>query len=379
MPAATVDSMQYFRQYPLNRWWPIFCYCALLAIPFQTIKGQGADFWSSPAERQRFNDLGWVYGMRDFSGEAYRQAIGELFTDFESRTGKGLAPGAERRVGIKVYTNSGVGLATPRPLVRAVIEALEQRGFARDEMFLIDLREIYLREAGFLPPLAERSRGPTFEGVPVYALESGDWFDPVWYYESPLPSEVPSRWGGIGNTGLSPESDEERRKSFLPAPLLTGVDFWINLPMGLSDDALGVSGALANATVWNISNRQRFFVSPVNGPVAVAEIAAIPELVSNWALTILTLERYQFIGGPAFNSLYTASEARLLMSTNPVILDRILLGRINRLRREKGFEPSDGSPAVLRFSEDLGLGSADPNQVEFIPMGREVFMPNDSS
>ena len=92
------------------------------------------------------------------------------------------------------------------------------------------------------------------------ALDSERHYDVDWFYDSPLPptlQQEPQFFSGAGQ-GRSLAAGAEARKSFLPAPLLFEVDFWINLAVGVDDVTLGVDGALANATLWNVSNSQRF-------------------------------------------------------------------------------------------------------------------------
>jgi hypothetical protein len=304
--------------------------------------------------------------LDDFSLSAYKLAVENLLTTHEKREGRGLLPGTHRRAGLKVYADSGAGLSTPRDLVRGVIMALERRGFSRDGLFIVDLNASRLRDAGFLPLLGVG--GDKFEGVPVLTLDTGRYYDPAWFYDSPLPA---TQFGSGRETDPDAPpgvASEEERRSLLPVPLMFDVDFWINLP-GCSDHPiLGVNGALTNATLWNASNTQRFFRSPANGPAAAAEIAAIPELRATWACTILSLERFQFIGGPVFNSLYTSSEPRLWLSDNPVLIDALMRDRINTSRTNAGFRELARDLRLLSYGEQVGLGSGDAAQVEWVPV-----------
>jgi hypothetical protein len=154
------------------------------------------------------------------------------------------------------------------------------------------------------------------------------------------------------------------RKSFLPKPLLFEVDFWINLPVGVDDPALGIDGALANATLWNVSNSSRFLVNQATASAAVAEIAAIPELRERLVLNFVSLERYQFIAGPFFNSIYTRTEPRLWMSSDPVALDRLLYDRINAIRLLEGFPEIEPIPRQLPFAASLQLGEFDRDRIQ---------------
>lgn len=314
----------------------------------------------------------WEHGMTDFSDAAYRYSVEQLLQDFEKTTGKQLVPGAKKKVGLKVYADSGPGLATPFGLVRALIASLEKRGFSKENIFLVGLNPLRLRLTGYLPSFSTGTL--PFPGHPVYVLESGKFYDPAWFYDSPLPSRfdpivneqaVKTAAGGKANT-----TTEEDRKSFLATPLFLDADFWINLPVYTDHPVLGINGALVNATLWNASNTFRFFKSPATAPAAVAEMAAIPELREGWILNITSLQLYQFIGGPYFNSLYTVSEPRLWMSTDPVMLDSLMLARINGARKRNGFDPvTEDDARMLDFAQQLGVGSTDTAHVKMQRLG----------
>lgn len=297
----------------------------------------------------------WETRLPGFDEGAYAAKVEVLLANYEQELGRPLAPGAKRKVGLKIYADSGPGLATPMPLVKAVIGALQRRGFTKDDIFLVGLNPLRLRMTGYLPSLA--SGESPFKEYRVFVLESGRFYDPVWFYDSPLPTRFDPILAEKSIEGVNGDtSREEDRKSFLATPLFLDADFWINLPVYTDHPTLGVNGALVNATLWNASNTARFFRSPSNAPAAVAEMAAIPELRQTWALTIASLEHYQFIGGPYFNSQYTVSEPVLWLSTDPVAMDALMEERINRHRIYAGFKPILEEIRTLEFAEQLGVG-----------------------
>ena len=161
---------------------------------------------------------------------------------------------------------------------------------------------------------------------------------------------------------------DEARKSYLPENLLTRVDFWINLPMASHNPATGLSGALVNATLLNVTNGGRFFTSPANASVAIAEIGAIPELAESWALNLISLEGFQYIGGPAYNANYTFSMPELWMSVDPVIMDANLIQLQNLARAKAGFRPLPEIPDFIVYAMQLGLGRGIPLETQFIDL-----------
>jgi hypothetical protein len=312
--------------------------------------------------------LGQVWEAQLSSEALYYTEVEALLSAYEATVGAGLRPGERGKVGLKVNARGGRGLSTSPQLLRGVIEAMVARGFDRSDILIVDYSAHALRQAGILPSLsADRTR---FDGCPVLALDSGQYYDADWFYDSPLPpvlSQEPQFFSAWSGRRALDEGAKER-KSFLPAPLLFEVDFWINLAVGVDDPALGIDGVLANATLWNVSNSQRFLVNQATASAAVAEIAAIPELRERLILHFVSLERYQFIGGPFFNSIYSRSEPRLWMSSDPVALDRLLYDRMNALRLLEGFPEIEPLPRQLPFAASLGLGVFERVRIRIHPV-----------
>ncbi len=303
---------------------------------------------------------------------SFYDEVSTLISAYETKMATRLVPGKRGKVGIKVNTRSGRGLSTSPELLRAVIEAFEARGFERQAILIVGYSVHGLREAGILPSLSTGVYA--FDGCPVYGLDRGLYYDKDWFYDSPLPpsrNQDPQFTGKSEDEVASLSEGAIGRKSFLPMPLLFDVDFWVNLAVGVDDSVLGIDGVLANATLWNVSNSQRFLRSEATASVAVAEIAAIPELSERMLLHFVSLDRYQYIGGPQFNSLYTHSEPLLWMSSDPVAMDRLLLDRINVLRRNNGFPEISPLPRQLLFAASLGLGVFEESRIRIVscPIG----------
>ena len=87
-----------------------------------------------------------------------------------------------------------------------------------------------------------------------------------------------------------------------------------------------------------------------------------------WMFTLASLEHYQFIGGPFFNSLYSNSEPLLWLSTDPVMLDSLLRDRMNALRKKGGFVDISDEIRTLEFAESLGVGSTKTKSVKIVPL-----------
>lgn len=298
--------------------------------------------------------------LEDFSDTTYAKATEELIAGFETRTGVALKPGERRRCAIKVSTQSGAGLSTPKGLVRAVADALVRRGFARENLFLCDVAAAPLRLSGYLPARADLE--PKFEGLTVrsWDTEARTWTgDPRLAYENPVPP----------NPGMPIPDWHDPRISLLPKPLFDEVDFWIQLPVITDSADLGVRGALACASIGNATNAERFTGNPRNAALAAVEMCAAPELDRRRILSLVSLERFQVRGGPLFDAGWCRSEKVLYASANPVILDYLALSKIRAVRAAEGAADKDASePPLFQAATSGGvrLGSARPGDITLV-------------
>jgi len=314
---------------------------------------------AASSAKDKFPDMGkYIFECRvaNFEPSDYSAAVAGLFTSFEKTAGKNIRRGAKGKVGLKIYTNSGAGIHTPKALIEAVIAELGRRGYKREEVWLVDLSRRKLRDCGFLPKLSEKQAGAPddYQGSPVADLESGKYFDKRWFYDSPLQPRL------YRNT-MAPEViyDPELRKSMLPVPLFFTFDFWINLPVITELPGLGVSGAIGNISIWNVSNQERFLNSPANAPMAAAEMCAVPEMRDGYLFTIMTFEQVQYAGGAIFNSRATGSEHFIMLSSDIAALDYVAWETVNKYRSAAGFPQINPVPPVLDYCSQLKLGSPD--------------------
>src|SRR5208283_1869250 len=104
--------------HPRSGWTKKLCGAALALVVVGRVElgpARGAE--PSPAKAAPAPVLESPLGS--FSEKEYTAAAEALFTRFEQLTGRRLGPGPKGKVGLKIYSDSGPGLATPIPLVKA--------------------------------------------------------------------------------------------------------------------------------------------------------------------------------------------------------------------------------------------------------------------
>src|ERR1017187_1809664 len=84
----------------------------------------------------------WEAHLANFNEVSYDAEAEKLLAAYEKASGHLIAPGAKKKVGLKIYSDSGPGMATPTALVKAVIASLERRGYKHGDIFPVGLHQL---------------------------------------------------------------------------------------------------------------------------------------------------------------------------------------------------------------------------------------------
>ena len=142
------------------------------------------------------------------------------------------------------------------------------------------------------------------------------------------------------------------------------VDVNINLPVLKDHSLAGLSGGLKNM-FGAICNPNKFHDNHCS-PYA-AHVSALDTIKRKNRLTIIDAARVQYNGGPGFMGEYLVDFGGIIMSTDPVSVDRIGLEILERLRSKNNLpslEQAGREVKYLQIGEDIGLGTADMNNIE---------------
>lgn len=138
----------------------------------------------------------------------------------------------------------------------------------------------------------------------------------------------------------------------------------INIPVLKDHRISGVTGALKNH-YGTIHNPRDFHPNQACNP-GIAEVNAIPVIRRQERLIIVDALMCVYDGGPRWQRNAMASPGTILVGTDPVAIDTIMLRMLDQERKKNGLESVAPRARFLRLSEELGLGVADPNRIEVV-------------
>ncbi len=239
------------------------------------------------------------------------------------------------RVGLKVNTLGGRGIASNPELVAAICERLQQAGVKPGDIVVWDRDSEEMERAGF-----KISTGGSH--VQCYGTDRAG-------YEDELAS-----YGSVG--------------SRVSKILTRYTSVLINLPVLKDHDGAGVTLALKNM-YGVIHNPNKYH--PNGCDPYVADLNMLPEIRSRMRLTICDATTAMYEGGPGFKPEHSWKCNSLLVSEDPVALDATGWRMIERKRAEKGLktlEAEQRAPRYIRTAADREhrLGNADANRIEIV-------------
>lgn len=267
------------------------------------------------------------------------------------------------RVGIKVAASGGRISGTNPEVVDAIVDGLHAAGVPPSNIIVWDRQLEDLIAAGF------RRDGSR------YQLR---WIDPKTGYDQKAQVTAPVLgkliWGDSGFSGrdaarfsdLLTGGEQLSSRSFYANVLTREVTKIINVP-SLTDSFLtGLNGALSNMTLPNLDNWRRFTKPPAFGDPYLAEIYADPVIRDKVVFTILDGLFLQYAGGPFASPGFLVDHYTLFAGFDPVAIDATAVQLLDEYRAPAKLPSLKPMTGWLESAEQLGLGRANPSQIDVI-------------
>jgi hypothetical protein len=245
-------------------------------------------------------------------------------------------------VGIKVNCGGYPYVVSAYEIVAETVRQLIAIGVPASQTYVYERFQNQLDEVNYAPHLPE--------GVQLIAAERANrntdssGYDPAVYLEA----------------ALFGEDDTRSNMMRLVSRRLTKI---INIPNMKDHGASGATGCLKNIAYGSFSNVARTHERGKSYTYSViGTLATIEPLRSRTVLQIMDGLRGVWHGGPfARTTRYVFYPRQLLLGTDPVAIDRLLLDIIDDKRRAEGaISIWDRSPASVK-TDDTRARDADPN------------------
>ncbi|MDX9947255.1 MAG: DUF362 domain-containing protein [Bacteroidales bacterium] len=267
------------------------------------------------------------------------------------------------KIGLKVNPVAGKLLSTSHAVVQSVVKQLTESGIDRKDIVIWDRRAMELADVGFTP---ENYPGITFRGTECqdekgsFYDENGKLFgeaniDKEWYYWADVEGEYDSE--------TMPYMVNGGKFSYFTKIVTREVDKIINIPI-LKNAGGSVTNAMKNLAFGSVSNTGRLHEKLWNE--TCAEVCAFSPIRDKVVLNISDGLRGCFNGGPGANPQFICNYNALLVSSDPVAMDRIAYDIIAEKRIAEGLQkaPSPESLTFLKMAAALGLGVAEKDRID---------------
>jgi uncharacterized protein (DUF362 family) len=267
------------------------------------------------------------------------------------------------KIGLKVNPVAGRLLFTSHAVVQSVVKQLTESGIDRNDIIIWDRRDMELKDTGFThdnyPGIAIRGTELQDEKG-SFVDEKGKLYgerniDKEWYYWADVEGEYDAE--------TMPYMVNGGKFSYFTKIVTKEVDKIINIPI-LKNAGGSITNAMKNLAFGSVSNTGRLHAKLWND--TCAEVCAFAPLRDKTVLNICDGLRGCFNGGPGANPQFICNFNTMLVSTDPVAMDRIGYDIIAEKRIAEGLQkaPSPESLTFLTMATALGLGVSDKKKID---------------
>jgi uncharacterized protein (DUF362 family) len=267
------------------------------------------------------------------------------------------------KIGLKVNPVAGKLLFTSHAVVQSVVKQLTESGIDRNDIIIWDRRDMELKDTGFThdnyPGIAIRGTELQDEKG-SFVDEKGKLYgerniDKEWYYWADVEGEYDAE--------TMPYMVNGGKFSYFTKIVTKEVDKIINIPI-LKNAGGSITNAMKNLAFGSVSNTGRLHAKLWND--TCAEVCAFAPLRDKTVLNICDGLRGCFNGGPGANPQFICNFNTMLVSTDPVAMDRIGYDIIAEKRIAEGLQkaPSPESLTFLTMATALGLGVSDKKKID---------------
>jgi len=253
-----------------------------------------------------------------------------------------IIPDTSRRVAIKVNCQIR-GVYTKAKVVQPIVDGLLLAGVPADNVLIYDMTQTAFDLAGF-----RRNTGP---GVKVGRVADFGGYSRILYHRLANLLTGGHRYSGVNLLSRT-----------LHAPGGSwDCDYLINVPvLKALDGYCGVTLSMKNhyGSIGNPSEHHDDIMEHI--PL----VNSLPEIRNKTRLIVMDaiFGEYKWMNGR--DQSYVARVDKVLVSKDPVAMDRVGWGMIESLRKEHGLPPVAPQPAYIAKAASLGLGVADLSRID---------------
>jgi uncharacterized protein (DUF362 family) len=272
-----------------------------------------------------------------------------------------VSPG--EKIGLKVNPVAGSLLSTSHAVVKSVVKQLTESGMDKKDIIIWDRREMELKDTGFTQDnypgikirgteLQDEKGSFTDENGKLYGERN---IDKEWYYWADVEGDYDAE--------TMPYMINGGKFSYFTKIVTQEVDKIINIPI-LKNAGGSITNAMKNLAFGAVSNTGRLHAKLWND--TCAEVCAFAPIRDKVVLNICDGLRGCFNGGPGANPQFIHNYNSMLVSSDPVAMDRIGYDIIAEKRIAEGLQkaPAPESMTFLTMATALGLGVSDKNKID---------------